>query len=260
MFRRNFKLRLETCDIKGKEIRSLCSTGGRPAFCQHVRRSKIGDKRCRQERLRSLNLAIETGQPYITICHGGIVTACIPIMEGNLPLGGLFFGKCLWEPLDENLVSDIQKRLRGLQIHKNEIVQTLLALPVISARRIYEAAEFLYVLVYQVANLDPQVVQWRRTRSVQQSQISEVIQETKRLGTDDTYPYELECQLIGKVKIGDRTGSKEILNALLGKIMFQNPGNLNLLKARLVELLSILSRAAATGGVDINVLLKQNLE
>lgn len=259
-FRRNFKLLLETCDINGKEIRSLCSTGSRPAFCQDIRQSKIGHKRCRQERLRSLNLAIETGQPYITICHGGIVTACIPIMEGNLPLGGLFFGKCLWEPLDENLVSDIQKRLRGLKIHKNKIVQTLLALPVISARRIHEAAEFLYVLVYQVANLDPQVVQWRRTRSMQQSQISEVIHETKRLGTNDTYPYELECQLIAKVKIGDRTGSKEILNALLGKIMFQNPGNLNLLKARLVELLSILSRAAATGGVDINVLLKQNLE
>lgn len=260
IFRRNFKLPLETCDVNGREIRSLCSTHCHPDFCKRLRQSKIGAKRCKQDRLRSLNISIETGQPYISICHGGIVLACIPIMDGDLPLGGLFFGKSLWQPFDETLEADVQKRLRGLQIHEYEIVETLASLPVVAARRIHEAAEFLYVLVYQVANLDPQVVQWRRARSTQQSRISEVIQETKLLDTDETYPYDLECQLIAKVKIGDRTGAKEILNALLGKIMFQNPGNINLLKARLVELLSVLSRAAAMGGVDINTLLSRNME
>jgi two-component system response regulator YesN len=130
---------------------------------------------------------------------------------------------------------------------------------VVSARRIHEAAEFLYILLYQTADLDPQVVQWRRERSAQQAQIGQVIQETKLLDSDKSYPYDLECQLIAKVKIGDRTGAREILNSLLGKIMFHNPGNVNLLKARLVELLSVLSRAAAQGGVDINVLLNKNL-
>ncbi len=54
-------------------------------------------------------------------------------------------------------------------------------------------------------------------------------------------------------------GAKEILNALLGTIMFHNPGDLNVLKARLVELLSILSRSAVEGGVDIHLLLEKNL-
>ena len=128
------------------------------------------------------------------------------------------------------------------------------------ARRIHEAAEFLYILFYQNANLDPQIVQWRRQRSIQQSRIGEVIQETKLLDTTEIYPYDLECQLIAKVRIGDRTGAKEILNTLLGRIMFHNPGNINLLKARLVELLSVLSRAAAQSGVDINTLLNKNME
>ncbi len=259
-FQRNFGLPLETCDIRGKEIRSLCSADCRPAFCRRLRQSKMAAQRCKQDRLRSLNISIETGQPYITICHAGIALACTPIMEGDLPLGGVFFGKCLWQPPDKTLEADVQKRLRGLQIYEHEIFETLDQLPVVAARQIHEAAEFLYVLLYQTANLDPQVVRWRRTRSVQQSQISEVIQETKLLDAEDTYPYELECQLIAKVKIGDRTGSREILNSLLGKIMFQHPGNINLLKARLVELLSVLSRAAATGGVDINALLRKNMD
>ena len=259
-FQRNFKLSLETCDVKGKEARSLCSAGCHPAFCQRIRKSKFGFNRCRQDRLRSLNISIETGQPYITICHAGIVLGCIPIMDGDLPLGGLFFGKCIWEPFDETLETDVQKRLRGLRIYEYEILETLQQLPVVSARRIHEAAEFLYVLLYQTADLDPQVIQWHRQRSMQQSQIGQVIQETKQLATGETYPYELECQLMAKVKIGDRTGAKEILNSLLGKIMFHNPGNINLLKARLVELLSVLSRAAAQGGVDINALLNKNME
>ena len=258
--RRNFKLSLETCDIDGKEIRSLCSGNCYPAFCQRIRKSKFGMKRCRQDRLRSLNISIETGQPYITLCHAGIVLGCIPIMEGDLPLGGLFFGKCIWEPFDETLENDVRKHLRGLHIHDYEILETLQELPVISARRFHEAAEFLYVLLYQTADLDPQVIQWRRQRSMQQAQIGQVIQETKLDSSDEIYPYDLECQLMAKVKIGDRTGAREILNSLLGKIMFHNPGNINLLKARLVELLSVLSRAAAQGGVDINALLNKNME
>ncbi|HOL32258.1 MAG TPA: PocR ligand-binding domain-containing protein [Anaerohalosphaeraceae bacterium] len=259
-FLRNFKLPVETTDINGQEIRSLCSSNCHPAFCQRIRLSKTGLKRCREDRVRSLNISIETGQPYITLCHAGIVLGCIPVMDGNIPLGGLFFGKCLWEPLDETIESDVQKRLRGLHIHENEIRQTLLKVPVVSARRIHEASEFLYVLLYQTADLDPQVIQWRRQRSMQQAQISQTIQETKLLDSDEVYPYELECQLIGKVKIGDRTGAKEILNSLLGRILFHNPGNINLLKARLVELLSVLSRAAAQGGVDINLLLNKNMD
>ena len=256
---RNFKIPLEMTDIGGREIRSFCSEKCHPVFCKHLRTSKTGSHRCRQDRLRSLNISIETGQPYITVCHAGIVLGCVPVMEGDLPLGGLFFGKSVWEPFDEDLEADVQKRLRGLRFDAGDLRDALRQLPVVSARRIHEAAEFLYILFYQNTDLDPQVIQWRRQRSMQQSRISEVIQETKLLDSTETYPYKLECQLIAKVKIGDRTGAKEILNSLLGRIMFNNPGNINLLKARLVELLSVLSRAAAMGGVDINILLNKNL-
>ena len=259
-FLRNFGQPLETTDIEGHEIRSLCSKGCHPTFCKLVRDSKIGASRCRQDRLRSLNIAIETGQPYTSLCHAGITLVCVPIMDGSLPLGGLFFGKCLWDPFDEVLLQDVTKRLRGLRFDTKTIQDSLCKLPIVSARRTHEAAEFLYVLLYQATELDPQVIQWRRLRSQQQSKIGEIIHESKLFDSEESYPFELECQLIAKVKLGDRTGAKEILNLLLGKIMFHSPGNINLLKARLTELLSVLSRAAAQGGVDINMLLSKNLD
>lgn len=259
-FGRNYGLPLEITDLEGREIRTLSSTGCHPAFCRLVRGSKIGAARCLQDRLRSLDIAIETGQPYTSLCHAGIVLVCVPVMNGPLPLGGVFFGKCVWEPADKTLLEDVNKRLRGLRFESGAIKKALGKLEVVSARRIHEAAEFLYVLFYQTTDLDPQAVQWRRQRSQQQGKIGEVIQDSKLAGAEESYPYELECQLIAKVKLGDRTGAREILNLLLGKIMFQNPGNINLLKARLVELLSVLSRAAAQGGVEINLLLGKNLD
>jgi len=259
-FLRNFSQPLEITDIDGHEIRSLCSKGCHPAFCKLIRDSKVGALRCRQDRLRSLNIAIETGQPYTSLCHAGITLVCVPIMDGTLTLGGLFFGKCLWEPFDESLLQDVAKRLRSLRFDPETLKDTLRKLSVVSARRIHEAAEFLYVLLYQATDLDPQAIQWRRQRSQQQAKIGEVIHDSKLFDSEETYPFELECQLIAKVKLGDRTGAKEILNLLLGKIMFHSPGNINLLKARLTELLSVLSRAAAQSGVDINMLLSKNLD
>jgi two-component system response regulator YesN len=55
-------------------------------------------------------------------------------------------------------------------------------------------------------------------------------------------------------------GAREILNMILASIMLKDPGDLSVLKARMLELLSILGRSAVEGGVDINFLLARNLD
>jgi two-component system response regulator YesN len=260
IFNRNFGLELETTDIHGKTDGDKCSKCYECDFCKIIRKSATGKRRCKQDKLRALNISIETGQPYIFICHAGLVNVCVPIMERDVPLGGLFFGQCLWDKPDEGIEEDVLKRTRGLRIDRKGLIENLYSLRYLPGRKIHEASEFLYILLYQTAGLDPQVVQWRRMVSQQQSEISEFIQEYKKNGKAVVYPYENEQALIGKVKIGDQTGAKKILNSLLSNILVRNPGDINTLKARLVELLSILSRAAAEGGVDIDALLEKNLQ
>ena len=257
-FRRHFGMGMEMIRPDGTRVRKMCSGDCRPEFCKLILASAVGAKRCRQDRIHSLNLAFETGQPYTSFCHAGIVNVCIPIMDKDIALGGIFFGKCLWQDLTDETVADIRKRLAGLRIGAHKLLDTARALPVVPGRNIHTAAEFLFVLLYEVADLDPHVVTWRRQRTRQQAEIGEYIQQSKRDGAETRYPYEAERQLIGKVKIGDRTGAREMLNSILGTIMFQNPGDINILKARLVELLSILSRAAVESGVDIQLMLAKN--
>ena len=259
VFRKHFQLGLETRNIQGKEIKRMCSADCQPKFCKVVQGKAAGLSRCNKERRRSLQIAIETGQSYITICHAGIVLVCVPVMDKDKALGGIFFGKCLWEPVTQVLTKDIKRRLKDIRLNKEKLAAALRELPFIHGRKINEAAEFLFDLLYEVAGFDPRVIRWRRERSKQQSQIGEFIQEKKKLGTEWQYPLESERELMGKVKIGDRTGAKEILNSILGTILFKTIGDLGVLKARLLELLSILSRSAVEGGVNIDVMLEKNL-
>jgi len=259
VFRKHFQLGLETTNISGTEIKKLCSSDCQPEFCGLVRNSPGGRRRCLKERKRGLGIAIETGQSYISVCHAGIVVICVPVMDKDKALGGMCFGKCLWEPPTDILIEDIRKRLKGIRVDREKLESAIHKLPVIQGKKIHKAAEFLFDLLYEVGGFDPRVIRWRQQRSEQQSQIGEFIRERKKVGTEWRYPLESERELIGKVKIGDRTGAKEILNSILGTILFHNPGDLGVLKARLLELLSILSRAAVEGGVDINVMLEKNL-
>ncbi len=259
IFRKHFQLGLETRNIQGREIKQMCSVDCVPKFCRIVRGSTAGRGRCDKERRRSLKIAIETGQSYISLCHAGVVLVCVPIMDKDKALGGIFFGKCLWEPVTQILVNDVEKRLNGIRVNRKKLTAAMRELPFIQGRKINEAAQFLFDLLYEVAAFDPRVIRWRRERSEQQSQIGEFIQERKKLGTEWHYPLESERELMGKVKIGDRTGAKEILNSILGTILFKAIGELGILKARLLELLSILSRSAVEGGVNIDVMLEKNL-
>jgi len=259
VFRKHFQLGLETTNISGTEIKKLCSPDCQPEFCGLVRNSPGGRRRCLKERKRGLGIAIETGQSYISVCHAGIVVICVPVMDKDKALGGMCFGKCLWEPPTDILIEDIRKRLKGIRVDREKLESAIHKLPVIQGKKIHKAAEFLFDLLYEVGGFDPRVIRWRQQRSEQQSQIGEFIQERKKVGTEWRYPLESERELIGKVKIGDRTGAKEILNSILGTILFHNPGDLGVLKVRLLELLSILSRSAVEGGVDVDVMLEKNL-
>jgi two-component system response regulator YesN len=259
-FSSNFDMALETTEAHGKINLAGCSKNCHPEFCKIVRNSPAGLKRCDQDRLRSMKMAFETGQPYITICHAGIVLACVPAMDKDKPLGGIFFGKCLWNNPDEILIEDIDKRLKGIRINRKKLRQSIEKLQIMPGRKIHEAAEFLFVLLYESTGLDPYVIQWRRQRSQQQSEISELIQEHKEETGAGQYPLDAEKQLMDKVKIGDRTGAKEVLNMILASIMLKDPGNISVLKARMLELLSILGRSAVEGGVDINFMLEKNMD
>lgn len=92
----------------------------------------------------------------------------------------------------------------------------------------------------------------QQEKYIQQARISEEIQSIKRkelellekdekdensfVSVSSLYPLETERELLRRVRLGDKEGAKEVLNEILGKILFKNAGQTELIRARLLEL------------------------
>ena len=129
-------------------------------------------------------------------------------------------------------------------------------------------ADLLFMTVSHIAAEGLITLKSRKELTAQQAQIAQRIFDRKenedRLralepqGEALFYPLQKEYELVGKVRMGDRTGAKAILNDLLGDIFFNNAGDMELLKARVVELVVVVSRAAVESGASLDKMLALN--
>lgn len=99
-------------------------------------------------------------------------------------------------------------------------------------------------------------------RHRQQAKIGEYIHYLKSMGGDEssfeTYPLDKERALQSRIAKGDRLGAQAVLNEILGTILYSAGNDLEVLKARVLELTVLLSRAALEGGADIEQIFGLN--
>ncbi len=80
--------------------------------------------------------------------------------------------------------------------------------------------------------------------------LNTIYRELEILPENGDYPIDLEKKLQSAIAGGDGKNAREYLNRLLGEIFFQSNGDFNVIKARALELLVLLSRSAIEGGAD----------
>ena len=79
-------------------------------------------------------------------------------------------------------------------------------------------------------------------------------------GGETAYPIESEKKLQALIRSRDKAGSRELLNKLLGEIFFFSNFNLEEVKARVMELLVLISRASIDAGADVQEIFGFNNE
>lgn len=72
------------------------------------------------------------------------------------------------------------------------------------------------------------------------------------------YPIGLEKRLQSAIADGNKAQSTELLNQLLGHIFFCSNGDLDTIKARVLELIVLLSRSAIEGGAEVEQIFLLN--
>ena len=263
-------------DKKGKIFLSTTSDGFFCNFCKLIQSSSEGQKRCFKSFSNGMLKSAEYGFPYIFRCHTGIIEWTAPFLyEGEL-LGSFISGGVLMRNPDSSFLKEIKKVDKNLGLEESQLEEILKRTKIVSEKKVKAAADILHIMANYLTKMELTDIKLRQEKYIQQARISEEIQKIKRkelalLGKEEKnensfisvsslYPLETERELLRRVRLGDKEGAKEVLNEILGKILFKNAGQIELIRARILELAVVLSRAAVEGTADLEMILGLNFE
>lgn len=237
-------------------------------FCKIVRSDPEGRRRCMESMNNAGKLAAQLGEPYISRCHAGLIEFAAPILFNDIYLGSISCGPVLMWEWDEVAIEEFLALTEDLDINREALLVASRKLKVLTGRDVQAAAELLFIISNHIAKTGMITLQQRKDLNEQQSLLAELIFEKKQAEERiqylenrvkcEEYPLDKENDLLNKVRMGDRKGAKKILNEILSVIFLRSSGNVELIKARILELVIVISRAAVEGGASLDKLLGLN--
>lgn len=152
---------------------------------------------------------------------------------------------------------DAAAHLSGHGLSAGEARRFVSGLPAWPAERIEAFGCFLQETFYRVSGWVPQLMRENRLKALQQEQINRAIEDQRRHGKPALYAFEKERALLANIRAGDRSAARSILNEMLATIYMSSP-QLVVLRARAIELISCLTRAAIEDNPLMEPLIERN--
>ncbi len=230
----------------------------RCSLCNRVRNSGM---KCENAHLYGNYQAERFGGRYIFFCPIGLVHWVSPIISAGIVRGAVLGGPVLMMEPDELLIEEIIASGGFDRNDAADIEKQVKELPIINPEKVKDLSELLYMTSLYIAG-SSDMTQSRIELLEQQSRISEYVHYIKSIEDEcagaRTYPVEKEKELLSLIPLGDKAGSQKVLNEILGHVFFTSGGNFDVIKARILELIVLLSRAALEGGADVEQIFGLN--
>lgn len=220
-------------------------------FCKFFRECAGDHCPCSQTHLYACRQTVLLGEPYIFTCPTGLVHFAVPLIQKNTFKGTALAGPVLLEFPDVSMTDEILQKYELPVNLRGKISSTLRMLPVVETDKLRHLSNLLFLVVSSLMGEEKQLLTERSEKFEQQSLLSESIQELKNDAAEPFYPVEEEKELVTMVKNGDRDGARILLNDLLAHLFLSSGGNLEIIKAKTLELCTLLSRTSAQSGAEL---------
>ena len=217
---------------------------------------------CSNSHLYGCYQAERFGGQYIYFCPLGLTHWAAPIMIDNNIVGALLGGPVLMVDPEDFLIEELVAK-NG--IHTDflpELRRQINSVPVIETAQVNALSELLSLVASSLSDESYSALQQKKDSGDLQAQLWEQISFMKMFACKDeeemAYPIEKETLLLEKIETGDKAASQRILNEILGYIFFSSSGSIEVMRARVIELVVLLSRAAIRGGADVQQIFGLN--
>ena len=251
------KLPLGLISLKGDDVHGSVYCG----LCQQLMegKSKILEKNCKLAMLQAIRESYRWGEGYITTCPLGLIIFAVPLVFNKKLIGGFLSGFAIFPEMEQDIREEILENLGKYHVSLQGKSLDDIHLRVFSLEQVRDYVSFLFILTREYQLNDIKFLKDINEKYVQQYKIANFLEDLKRSSQDvGRKIFDKQDEIISKVKLGDKTGAREILNEFLGTIFFESGMNFEILKVRVIELVVIISRAAIEAGVKANELLGLN--
>lgn len=228
-------------------------------FCDVIRDCGICRERCARFHEDAARESFKLGEAYMATCPAGAVAITAAIVDDEKLIGSAAFMPVRMWPWDAEARSELLNSISGTGVDQMQIMKEGSKLPDVSVMR----SKALMGLLMDTVSPDTDELEMKRMLASQQRRIGELIGENKNSDNEGelrVYPLHIENEMLSRVRLGDRNGARALLNELLGHIFYRAPGNMKLMKARVLELVVVISRAAVESGAEMEALLGLNYD
>lgn len=235
---------------KGETIKSF---GEAHTYCQLFADATGKYCPCSQTHQQSCLQAVTLGESYIFSCPAGLIHFCVPVMKGNKHIASILAGPISLEYPDINLVDSVMQKHDIVMDYRSKLYSALAAIPLVEPFRARYLSKLLFLLISNQLSDEHAQIDERSGKSMQQAKIGEYMQVIKSNPATSPSQFEQEKLLISDVLLGDAESAKSRLNEMLGRIYFTSGNNIEIIKIRTIELITLLSRALIESGEDSEV-------
>lgn len=258
-FQKAMRLGVRLIPLDEKKNVSIVDKGWHP-FCEMIQSRSLGKRRCLKEISRGARIAAEIGEPYIFQCHADMIEFTAAISNKGQETYAFVCGPMLLRHPDSIFVKDIFLKVQDLSIDPFLLMQTVPEIPVLSERRVQAAADLLFMIANYFSRIDSTFQRQKHDMTRQQALLAEGLFLRKKLenplgsfhSRDDFFK---EKELIDLIKFGDQKKAKALLDELLGTALFRSHEYIGILKARVLEIIVIIARAAVEAGANLEEIL-----
>lgn len=217
---------------------------------------------CSNSHLYGCYQAERFGGRYIYFCPLGLTHWASPIMFDSSVVGALLGGPVNMVDPDEFLIDELVAKNGIHPDYIPEMRELMVNVPIIPTDRVNALSELLFMTACALSDDSFSSLEEKKDNQDLQAQLWDQISFIKSFSyTEDSqlaYPIEKEDQLLERIEVGDKAASQKILNEILGHIFFSSSGSIEVMRARVLELVVLLSRAAIRGGADVQQIFGLN--
>lgn len=208
-------------------------------------------ERCFSAHRYGMQEAERFGGKYIYYCAMGLTFFTSPILGSNGAEAQITTGPFVMGDEQDYIAYDLN-RIASRQPEQTELIlEEVRKLPFVETHKVNALSELLFMAVAFMNNVSEANRMMETGEALQiQGQISDYLFHIKLDADTQPYPFREEKRFLQALSRGDQEQTQELLNKLLGHILFQTGGELAQIYDRVYELLILISRTVIESGCD----------